>query len=240
MCEKLKVKDNEIIEIQKESVKLKVSKDKLELIQKQSEETILMLENVVETEKLKVNEILCYKSCDKCEKSSEVNCETNIQKEKFHGTEDAPSTSKCGSCDYQSDDENDMNTHVKIKHAFNCEVCKLIFKNEVKLQTHVCRITITNPTYGEFYTKNWIVSKSCARIFSRTQKQEVAYLHSPQCINNTNSCQDIPTDPSDNHLPNYFGNTLGHPTWHAPMDDFLSNGSIHWDSLYKKIPNKIT
>ena len=31
--------------------------------------------------------------CDKCEKSSEVNCETNIQKEKLHGTEDAPATS---------------------------------------------------------------------------------------------------------------------------------------------------
>ena len=45
-----------------------------------------------------------------------------------------------------------------------------------EITTHMCRITIINPTYGDYYTKNWIVSKSCARIFSSSQKQEVAFL----------------------------------------------------------------
>ena len=40
MCEKLKLKETKICDIQKASVKIKVSKDKLELKQKQSEETI--------------------------------------------------------------------------------------------------------------------------------------------------------------------------------------------------------
>ena len=241
MCEKLKLKDVEKSEIQKASVKIKVSKEKLEFMQKQSEETILMLENVVETERLKVkqleNDITCKRSCEKCENTSVVNFEENIQKNKLHGTEDAPSTSKCGSCDYESDNENDVNKHFKIKHAFVCDVCELIFKNEVKLNTHVCRITVANPTYGDYYIKNWIISKSCARIFSNSQKLEVAFLHSPQCINHTNTCQDLI---SDIQLPNYIGNYLGHPVWHAPLDDFFSNGSIHWELLSNKFSIKIT
>ena len=81
---------------------------------------------MVETERLKVkqleNNIICNKSWDQCENNSLVNCDVNIQKEKTHDTEDAPSTSKCGSCDYESDNEDDVNQHVKIKHAFACEV----------------------------------------------------------------------------------------------------------------------
>ena len=99
-----------------------------------------------------------------------------MQKENLHGTGDAPTTSKCGSCEYESDDENDLYKHVKSNHGFVCKVCNLIYKNEVKFQTHVCRVTIINPTYGDYYTKNWIVSRSCARIFSSSQKQEVAFL----------------------------------------------------------------
>ena len=85
-----------------------------------------MLENVLETEMLKVkqleNDIICKRSCYKCENTSEANFELNIQKEKLHGTGDAPTTSKCGACEYESDDENDLNKHVKINHGFVCKV----------------------------------------------------------------------------------------------------------------------
>ena len=69
------------------------------------------------------NDIKCKRSCDKLSKNtSEANFEVNIQKEKLHGTGDAPTTSKCGSCEYESDDENDLNKHVKINHGFVCKV----------------------------------------------------------------------------------------------------------------------
>ena len=80
-----------------------------------------MLENAVEKENLKVKEfekvMSSKRSCDNCEKVSEVSCDLSNQKESFHSTEDVPSTSQCRSCDYESDNSNDFNTHIKIKHA---------------------------------------------------------------------------------------------------------------------------
>ena len=141
------------------------------MIQKESEENIMMLENVLETKNLKVKEIenyiesmekekVCKQFCGKCENILKVNDVSSIH-ERIHITEDVPSTLKCGSCEY----ECYINVHVKTKHTFSlnlkCEDCELTFNNEVELQTHMCRITVLNPTSGDYYKTNWILSKCC-------------------------------------------------------------------------------
>ena len=77
----------------------------------------------------------------------EVNCEMNIQKEQLHRPQNVPYTLKRRSCDLESENHCNVNSHVKRNHSFGCKVCDLIFKNEVKLQTHMFRITDLNPTY---------------------------------------------------------------------------------------------
>jgi hypothetical protein len=50
-------------------------------------------------------------------------------KENIH--EDVPSTSKCGRCDYESDDEGDLRAHLESDHEegiFKCETCGLVCK----------------------------------------------------------------------------------------------------------------
>ena len=89
----------------------------------------------------------------------------NKGKDKTHQDETVPSTSKCGSCDFESDDEKNINMHVKSKHEFSCEICELTFQSEEKLKTHMCRLIVTNPTCGDYYTKNWILVNGCTRIF---------------------------------------------------------------------------
>ena len=77
----------------------------------------------------------------------------NEQEDQKHPDETLPSTSKCGSCDFESDDEENLNVHVKSKHEFSCEICELTFKYEEKLKTHMCRLTVANPTCGDYYTQ---------------------------------------------------------------------------------------
>ena len=227
-CEKLKQKDTDINNLQANIVKLNVSKDRLEMLQNQHEENVLMLENVIETEHGKVRElekdIMQKRSCDKCENVSECNGELLTHNETPYKKEDVSSTSKCGTCDYASESANDVNAQNQIKHAFSCEVCGIIFKNKVKLQTHMCRIIVKNPTCGDYYTKNWVIAKTCTRVFSSSEKKEVLFLHSEQCIDQSKSCQDLNSDYS---LPNYYGNTF-----HAPIDDYFTNGLMNWESLH--------
>ena len=224
MCKNIKLKDVQLSDFKAETVKLRTSNDRLELIKTQLEENILMLENVVETERGKVKELEknILQACDKCENVGEFNSELCLQKEKLHT--DVPSTSKCGSCEFESPNANDMNTHSQIKHEFACEDCEIIFKNKVKLETHMCRIIIKNPMYGDYYTKNWVIAKNCTRIFSNSGKKEILFLHSKQCIDHTSSCQDLN---SEYVLPNYYGNAF-----HAPLKEYFSGGLINWDALH--------
>ena len=95
---------------------------------------------------------------------------------------------------------------------------------EEKLQTHMCRLTVTNPTCGDYYTKNWILVNGCTRIFSSSKKQEVLFLHSKMCLENKNSCPDLP---SYYDLVNFDGTSF-----HAFLDTFYSRGKIAWQDLH--------
>ena len=88
----------------------------------------------------------------------------------------------------------------------------------------MCRLTVTNPTCGDYYTKNWILVNGCTQIFSSSKKREVLFLLSKLCLANKNSCPDMP---SYYDSTNYDG-----VHWHGPLDTFFSEGKICWDDLH--------
>ena len=197
MNEDLYEKNVDIKKCKEAVAKLNVANEKLETKQKQSEEDYLMLENVVANKSKKVSELETLvdtlsvnKPCEKCDDSPGTRDCLNEHDDKTHQDESVPSTSKCGSCDFESDDEEDLHVHVKSKHNFSCEICELTFQYEKKLRTHMCRLTVTNPTCGDYYTKNWILVNGCTRIFSSSERREVLFFHSNLCLENKNSCPD--------------------------------------------------
>ena len=90
-----------------------------------------------------------------------------------HTDESMPSTSKCGTCDYKSDDETDLqihmtsnhlitmikcdfceieeksekelNVHKLSAHGIKCEHCNETYSGEKKFETHTCRKNVPNP-----------------------------------------------------------------------------------------------
>ena len=68
-------------------------------------------------------------SCKVC--ASETDSKDNIM------NADVPTTSKCGECDYNSQDEGDMEKHMQSSHDFKCKVCSIVFSTEVLLSEHV-------------------------------------------------------------------------------------------------------
>ena len=139
-------KVEEISHLRKTVEKVQCENKKLHEIQIDLEENVTMLENVVETRDLKI-----YSLEKKMRISEEETqcftckmCDVNIRKKsdlKKHidecSDENLPSTSKCGTCDYQSDDDDDMRVHMKSKHDVLCKLCKYVCANEEDLKEHV-------------------------------------------------------------------------------------------------------
>ena len=142
-----------------------------------------------------------------------------------HSDEDKPSTSKCGLCEYTSDDSTDFDVHVKSNHEFRCGTCSYKFKSEKKLKDHMCRVNILNPEFGQYYMKNWILADGCTRVFSKTLGEEVLFLHSQQCIKKLKSCPDL-LSYYDIDMVNMDGKI-----WHAAVNNFISEGKVNWHEL---------
>ena len=99
------------------------------------------------------------------------------------------------------------------------------FKDKVKMKSHMCRIHIDNPTCGDYYLKNWILSEGCTRIYSNSRKSLLVFLHSEECITNTNRCPDM-ISYYDREMINYDG-----VIFHAALNDYYYDGSVNWLEL---------
>ena len=179
-------------------------------------------------------------------KDCEFNVRRNIQATEIKTPEDSdkntilenentdtnvPSTSKCGKCDYESDTEVDLKAHIESDHEdeilcnFECETCDLVCKTGEKLKKHLCRIEVKNPTFGDFYISNWVVTNRCNPIFHKIKNQEIAILHCKECMNNENRCSDkFPL-----WLPAQEDGVDG--SWHLDLLKFLKDGSIEWPAV---------
>ena len=120
-----------------------------------------MLENNLEnrlseiqilTEKLRNNgsfDCESYKVTDK----SGSDAETHLTE---HTEENTPSTSKCGKCPYESDDEKDMNVHIKQNHKTNvltCDVCSFKSEDADTLSKHKTEQHEIKCDYCDFITQ---------------------------------------------------------------------------------------
>ena len=123
------------------------------------ETNIIMLENVVKTQELKILN-LKQEVEDRLELEENVSLLENTIKgrdqevydlkqelkkieeaESVNFTdENQPSTSKCGTCEYESDDENDLRMHIKAKHKFQCDLCSYVSEKEEDLKSHAFSI----------------------------------------------------------------------------------------------------
>ena len=65
-----------------------------------------------------------------------------------------------------------------------CSECNEIFSGEFKLKTHMCRVHVSNPSFEDYYMKNWFIRNSCISVFCKQQSKELALLYSENCVQN--------------------------------------------------------
>ena len=46
----------------------------------------------------------------------------------------------------------------------------------------MCRVHVRNPTFGDYYMKDWFIRNDCIRIFSKQKQTDIGMLHSDLCI----------------------------------------------------------
>ena len=106
---------------------------------KELTENVMILENTVESRN---SEIIYLKeeieSDERVNKSEKVKSDDKNKSEKDKQTdEDIPSTSKCGKCDYESEEECEMKKHLESKHDSMDNNCDLACSNKLVLERHV-------------------------------------------------------------------------------------------------------
>ena len=84
----------------------------------------------------------------------------------------------CEQCEFQTESEKGLKIHMGRMHEVKCKLCGEKFAGESKLQTHTCRVHVTNPSNSSFYMKNWYLDTECIRIFCGEKKEKIARLHS--------------------------------------------------------------
>ena len=199
----------------------------------EASDNIIMLENTLvnkrsEIERLREKLEQISECCEVCGDASKSRTKLDLHSPD-HIDESVPSTSKCGMCDFESDDDSDMLSHKTSDHTnlanFNCINCKNEFQSKRKLQDHMCRIVVLNPTCGDSYTKNWIIFDTCTRIYSESLKEEVVFLHTQKCIDDIKRCPDM--------LPYYDNDMVNcdRKIWHAHITAFFAGGEINWKAL---------
>ena len=143
----------------------------------------------------------------------------------------------CNVCDLTFSNKVSLANHTEEKHtsdankseSVKCITCGSNFSTEEKLKNHLCRVTVKNPTFCNFYTKNWIAVNRCTSVFHRIKKEEIAILHCQDCVSNEKRCGE--------KYPLWFPAQEDREdgTWHFEMIKFLKDGRIDWQSANKFI-----
>ena len=102
----------------------------------QLNEKVIMLEKGVSTRDIEID--LFREKLGSFEASTSCKvCASETDSEESRLNEDVPTTSKCGDCDYDSQDESDMKKHMQSTHQCECKVCSIVFINAKLLTEHL-------------------------------------------------------------------------------------------------------
>ena len=136
------------------------------------------------------------------------------------------STNICDECSYSYQSEPDLKSHKQSEHEHMCSFCDNTFAGLKKLNNHMCRIKVDNPTSYWFYTKDWFERDKCIRVFDNNKKEEVVIVHSENCITN-NTCLELPENFRKEH---YFKDTYG--MLHLTASYYMIKNKIKWEELF--------
>ena len=124
-------------------------------------------------------------NCGKCERDNTAECDLKAHIELDHEY-------SCDLCDFRASIRSEIDNHESSHHNFFCEECNNIFRTQNKLKIHTCKLEVVNPECGSLYSKAWLDANGCNSIFCSNLSQEIAVLHSEQCVANTKTCCWIP------------------------------------------------
>ena len=160
--------------------------------------------------------------------------------------ENFPTTSKCGTCEYLSDDDSDLKMHVKEMHETSpkilddwdsqekmCDSCELPLKSRDKVKSHICKVIVKNPTHRVFYMKGWYDKNSCTQVYSGELNDEAAWLHSANCV--LEECT-----PFRNITKDFEEALAESDVTHFKLEKYVEDRSILWPQLIRKLNQKQT
>ena len=158
---------------------LKVALNKLEEAKKligEKDDTVEILNSIVPNTKLELTSLE--------DKITELKSGVSI-------SEPCSVAFTCDQCNFTSESNKGLNIHMGRMHEVKCDKCNEKFGGDLKFETHMCRIQVTNPTFNSIYMKNWYIQNECIQLFCNEDKKQIAILHSKECVN-LKPCPDLP------------------------------------------------
>ena len=161
-----------------------------------------------------------YFECKDCKQHFETDGELDTHKKTVH-----VDCYACEECNHFAESKADLKLHHETFHVKFCSNCNCNFIGERKLQEHVCRIQISNPSSGRLYTKDWFVKDNCIRVFDNDAKDEKYVLHCDNCLS-IKSCEELPTD-----FENRKSTKDPQGRIHLPANVYLKSNTVNWKAL---------
>ena len=161
-----------------------------------------------------------YFECKECTERFETDGDLDAHKKTMH-----TDCYACEECNHSAKSKADLKLHNETLHGKFCSDCKCNFAGERKLQEHVCRIHVSNPTSGTLYTKDWFVKDNCVRVFDNETKDEKYVLHCDHCLT-IKSCEELPTDYKQKRSSKDPQGRI-----HLPANVYLKSNTVNWKAL---------
>ena len=157
------------------------------------------------------------------------NSEIERYKNELDAVKTTPVIYNCEECEHSTETETDLKAHMVKFHELLCPQCNCTFAGKKKLDNHMCRIHVENPSSRWFYMKDWFIKDKCIRVFDDESKKEVLLLHSEDCIAN-NACTELPENFQKEIS---FKDT--HGIYHLHSSTYMSLNIVNWEALFMKM-----
>ena len=106
---------------------------------------------------------------------------------------------------------------------FRCQVCHMTIRTEEKLETHLCRVMVKNPTHQSLYMKCWCDANGCSPIVCKIKNQVVAWLHHRKCFIEPCAARKDFIEDNDN-----IEKTNETEFANLKLDSFVTHGEMDW------------